>query len=63
MAVEPGVDLGVLVRRVVVEHDVDQLAGGHVALDPVEKADELLVPVSLHALPDHGAVEDVECGE
>ena len=63
MPFEPGVDLGVLVRGVVVEHDVDQLAGGHVALDPVEEADEFLVAVALHALPDHGAVEHVERGE
>ena len=53
MAVQPGFDLRVLVRGVVVEHDVDQLAGGHVALDPIEEADELLVAVALHALPDH----------
>ena len=30
------------------------------ALDGIEEADELLVPVALHALADHGAVEHVE---
>ena len=39
--------LGVLVGGVVVEDDVDHLAGRHRALDRVEEADELLVPVAL----------------
>src|SRR6188472_3056749 len=46
---EPGTDLGVLVGGVVVEDGVDQLAGWHGGLDPVEEADELLVPVPRHA--------------
>ena len=57
-----GLDLAkhVFVGCIVVQDDVDQLAGRHVALDPVQKADELLVPVPLHALADHRAVERVE---
>ena len=42
---------------------MDQLAGRDVALDRVEEAEELLVPVALHALADHRAVEHVERGE
>ncbi len=42
---------------------MDQLAGGHVALDPVEEMDEFLMAVTLHALTDHGAIQDVEGGE
>ena len=52
-------DLGVLVGRIVVEDHVDHLAGRHGALDRIEEAEELLVPVALHALADEAAVEDI----
>ncbi len=39
-----------------------QPAGGHVALEAVAKTPEFLVPVALHALPDHRAVENIESG-
>jgi len=39
--VEPGADLGMLVRGVVVEDDMDDLAGGDVGFDRIEKANEL----------------------
>src|SRR5690242_17151215 len=42
---------------------VSTTAGGTVALDGVEEADELLVPVALHAAADYGAIEHVERGE
>src|SRR5512144_2552416 len=42
---------------------MDQLAGRDVALETVEEANELLVPVALHALPDHRAVEHVHGSE
>ena len=61
--VEPGADLGVLVGGVVVEDDVDQLAGRDLGLDGVEEADELLMPVALHVAADDRAVEHVERGE
>src|SRR5687767_14165444 len=60
---QPAQHLGVLVAAVVVEDHVDHLAGRHGALDRVEEADELLVPVPRHAAADHPAVEDVEGGE
>ena len=60
---EPGTHLGVLVGGIIVEDGVDQLAGRHGGLNPIEKADELLVAVPCHALADHGAVEDIERGE
>ena len=63
MAVEPGTHLGVLVGGVIVEDDVDGLAGRHLGVDGVEEADELLVAVALHVLADHGAVEHVEGGK
>ena len=52
-----------LVAAVVVEDRVDQLAGRHGALDGVQEAQELLVPVALHAAADHRAFEDIERGE
>jgi hypothetical protein len=63
MAGEPGEDLGMLVGGIVVEDRVDHLAGRHRALDRVEKAQELLMPMALHAAADHGALEHVERGE
>ena len=57
---QPAPHFGVLVGAVVVEDDVDHLARRHGALDGVEEAEELLVPVALHALADDRAVEDIE---
>lgn len=56
-------DLGVLVRVVVAEDHVNQLAGWHRRPDRVGKADEPLAAVALHAATEHGAVERVEGGE
>ena len=42
---------------------MNDLAGRHLALDGVEEADELLMPVALHAAADDGAVEHVQGGE
>jgi len=63
MAGEPGADLVLLVRRVVVEDHVDGLVRRHFAFDAVEEADELLMAVALHVLADDRAVEHVERGE
>src|SRR6185312_3747473 len=63
MAIEPFADLRMLMGRIVVEDDVDGLGGGNLSLDLVEEADELLMPVLLHAAPDDLAFEDIEGGE
>ena len=63
MTLEPGHDLGMFVRAIVVEDDMDHLTGRHLAFDGVEKADELLVTVLLHTTTDDRAVENVEGGE
>ena len=42
---------------------MDRLVGRHLALDGIEKTDEFLVPVALHAAPDDLALQDVEGGE
>ena len=63
MALEPGQDLGVFVGGIVVKDDMDHLARRHLALDGIEKANELLMAMLLHALPHHLAIEDIERGE
>ena len=63
MSSKPLLHLGVLVRRIVVGDGVDQLARRDIGLDGVEEANELLVPVTLHAAPDHFAVQHVERGK
>ena len=60
---EPGVDLGVGVRGVVVDNGMDQFAGRDRALDGIEEADELLLPVSLPAAAEDDAIERVESGK
>lgn len=60
---QPGAHLGMFVGAVVVEDDVDGLALGDVAFDPVEEADEFLMPVALHVLPYDRSVQHVERGK
>ena len=60
MAGQPGAHLGMLVGGVVVEDRVHQLSGRHGGLDAVQKADELLVAMTRHALADHCAIKDIE---
>src|SRR6516225_6128489 len=63
MALQPSPHLRVLVDGVVVENGVDDLAGRDLRLDGVEEADELLMPVALHAAADDPALQHVERGE
>ena len=63
MAREPGADLRMLMDGVVVEDNVDQLAGRNLRLNGVEEADKLLMAVTLHVAADDRAVEDVERSE
>ena len=60
MAREPGADLRMLMDGVVVEDNVDQLAGRNLRFNGVEEADELLMTVTLHVAADDRTVEDVE---
>ena len=60
---QPRLDLGMLVGGVVVGDQMDIEVRCDLPVDPVEESDELLVPVLLHALADHPAVEHVERGE
>ena len=59
MARDPLAHGGMLVGGVIVEDGVDGFAGGNLALDGIEKADELLVAMALHVAADHSSVEDV----
>jgi hypothetical protein len=52
-----------LVGGIVVDDGLDDPAGWHGPLDGIEEADELLVPVALHAAADHGAFQHVQCRE
>ena len=63
MSGEPLSHLGMLVRRIIVGDGVDQLARRDIGLDGVEEANELLVPVTLHAAPDYLSIQHVECGK
>ena len=60
---EPGADLGMLVRDVIVDNQMHCALVRGLAVDLVEEADELLIPVAAHALADDLAVEHVERGD
>src|SRR3546814_17684759 len=63
MPAEPGTDLRVLVRGVVVEDHVDDLAGRHLGFEEVAETDELLWAVARHASADYLSVEYVASGQ
>jgi hypothetical protein len=60
---EPLDHLGMLVGGVVVQDHMDQLARRNLALNGVEKADELLVQMTLHAASDHAPRRHVQRGK
>ena len=60
MAGEPGAHFGMLVDGIIVKDRMDQFAGRHRGLDPVQKTDEFLMAMTRHALPNDAAVEDIE---
>jgi hypothetical protein len=63
MLLQPGHNLGRLVGRVVVEHDVDVARFLHRPVDPAQEAQELPGAVTRHAFPDDQARLHVECRE
>ena len=63
VAGKPLAHLRVLVGGIIVEDHMDGLGLGNLRLDGVEEADELLMAMALHVLPDDRAVEHVESGE
>src|SRR6266550_4176693 len=63
MTIQPGPRLGILMRSVIVEDKMNDPADRDLGLHRVQKADEFLVPVALHAAPNNLAVEHVEGSE
>ena len=63
IAVEPGFDLRVLVRRVVVENEVQFQIGVDPPLDTADEAEELLMAVPGETLVNDLAGGHVECSE
>src|SRR6267142_5599402 len=63
MPFEPSADLGMLMRGVVVDDQVQLALGWGFAVDLVEEADELLMAMAAHALADDLALQDVERGK
>ena len=43
MTLQPGLDLGMLVSGVIIDDSLDAFFGSHLALDGVEKSEELLI--------------------
>ena len=60
---QPLLDLGMLVRGVVVDNRVDNFSSRNGSLDGVEKFDEFLMRMLGHAASDDGAIEDIESRE
>lgn len=63
MPCQPGADLRLLMRRVVIENDVNRLVFRQFGLNGVEEADELLMAVTLLVAADHRSVENIEGGK
>jgi hypothetical protein len=60
MTGQPGFDLGMFVGGVIVHHQVHVEVGGDVAVQMLEKGQELLMAMAWFALGNHAAIEDVE---
>src|SRR5882672_8291926 len=57
---EPGGDFGRLMRAVVIEDQMHVATGGHAAVNLVEEAQELLLPMAGVASPDDFTGGDIE---
>src|SRR5450432_1125113 len=60
MASEPGFDLGMLMRRVVVSDQVQFKVGRNISIEMLQKAQEFLMAMARLALGDDPAVDNVE---
>lgn len=60
---EPGLDLGMFVRGVVVDDEMDVELGWHFLVDVPQEAEELLMPMTGFALRENVAVGDIKRGE
>ena len=57
---KPFTHFGMFMGSVVIDDGMDRLSLRHPRFNGVEEADELLMAVSFHVLPDDGAIEDIE---
>ena len=60
---QPGFDPGMFVGSVIVDDQMQVESGGRLAVDFLEKADKLLMPVARNTVSDDLAVEHTEGGE
>ena len=60
MALQPGLDLVVLVGRVIIDNGMDFLVFRNGPFDLVEETNELLMPVALHVLANHCAIQHIQ---
>lgn len=60
---DPGPDVGVLVRGIVVRDHVHVQPGGHRPVDGPQEPEVLVMPVPVHAFADHASDGHVERGE
>ena len=60
---KPFEDLGMFVGGIIVDDGVDDFAGRHVPFDGVEKANEFLMPMLLHAASDDRPIKNIQRGK
>ena len=60
---KPFEDLGMFVGSVIVDDGVDDFAGRHIPFDGVEKANEFLMPMLLHAASDDRPIQNIQRGK
>jgi hypothetical protein len=60
---QPGSELGMFVRCIVVDNQVQFPFGRGLAVDLIEEADKFLMPVARNALADDPALQHVKRGE
>ena len=63
MAIQPSSNLGMFMSGIVVENDMDITTHRDLGVDGIEKANELLMAVTLHVASDDRSVKHVQDGE
>src|SRR3954470_1079709 len=63
MALQPGLDLGMLVGRIVIRDQMNLLALRGLSVNETQEFDPLLMTVSWHTGPNHRPVQRIECRE
>ena len=63
MLSEPFQDVRMFMCSVIIDNNMDDEPFGHSCINDVEEADELLMTMPLHALPNDLAREHIESGE